>query len=414
MSMKSPTKNSRVPSRKRIQKHVGSVVVIFVIISVFLVLVIYYYLHMKKGVEEGYHGEESKKNMYPTFSLNNNGIGLSLEKAFEKEIGRPIDPIHLSLFSSPDYILEDEVISADESRGDNEWERKLNKYIYYRNNGKEDRKSKKIVVTGLLRNSEKVLPSWQKWVREWVKDWKDYRIVVSENNSVDSTREFLLHWSTMDDKVMILCDDDKVVNQKECNLQGIFQTRYNEKHLAPDRERIQKMSILRNLYHDYICNNYSDFDYVLVIDFDLNGELYQDGIEHSLGLLKEDPKLDAVACNGMLWESQRKEYEYYDSFAHIDKGESFLFSSLKEKQQHDEYVHLTINDLYWNFEAPREVQSAFGGCCLYRMKPFCDAKYGYSEDFISCEHGHFHQTLRMIVNPNMVFLIKLNNGFEEE
>jgi hypothetical protein len=369
---------------------------------------------MKKGVEEGYHGEESKKNMYPTFSLNNNGIGLSLEKAFEKEIGRPIDPIHLSLFSSPDYILEDEVISADESRGDNEWERKLNKYIYYRNNGKEDRKSKKIVVTGLLRNSEKVLPSWQKWIREWVKNWKDYRIVLSENNSVDSTREFLLHWSTMDDKVMILCDDDKVVNQKECNLQGIFQTRYNEKHLAPDRERIQKMSILRNLYHDYICNNYSDFDYVLVIDFDLNGELYQDGIEHSLGLLKEDPKLDAVACNGMLWESQRKEYEYYDSFAHIDKGESFLFSSLKEKQQHDEYVHLTINDLYWNFEAPREVQSAFGGCCLYRMKPFCDAKYGYSEDFISCEHGHFHQTLRMIVNPNMVFLINLNNGFEEE
>jgi hypothetical protein len=203
------------------------------------------------------------------------------------------------------------------------------------------------------------------------------------------------------------------VNQKDCQLLGIFQTRYHEKHLAPDPERIQKMSILRNLYHDYICNYYSDFDYVLVIDFDLNGELYQDGIEHSLGLLKDDLELDAVACNGMLWESERKEYEYYDSFAHIDKGESFLFSSLSEKQQHDEYVHLTINDLYWNFETPREVQSAFGGCCLYRMKPFCDAKYGYSEDFISCEHGHFHQTLRMIVNPNMVFLIQGNNGFEE-
>ena len=352
--------------------------------------------------------EEFDSSLY--FPNSSSAPSLSVEEVFEKQVGRPLDPIHKSLFSTSSYLMEEEENDSMKSRKENEWERKMNKYMYYFQKGKKECASKKIVLTGLLRNSEKAIGLWQKWLERFVKEWKDYRIVLSENNSTDETRPLLLQWQQKNKKVILLCDDEEKINHKECKLTGIFERQYEGQNLAPDQERIQKMSILRNLYHDYCCKHFSDFDYVLVIDFDLNGDLYFDGIYHSIGLFTEDESLDAVACNGMLWNSDKKDFEYYDSFAHIDKGESYLFSSFLAKQQHDEYVHSTVNDLYRNFESPREVESAFGGACLYRTKPFCEGKYSYSDEFLSCEHGHFHQNMKLSVNPHMVFLIMGNNG----
>lgn len=330
----------------------------------------------------------------------------ALETAFTTHLGRPLDPIHSSLFGAPNKFV-DSAPTLNE-----EWKAKFKQFLDWKEKGKKEKKTKKIVVTGLIRNAEAKALLWKSWVTEFVKEWADYRVVISENNSLDRTRSHLLEWSAKDEKVVIMCDDEVIVNQNECNLSGIFSLEYVGRYLAPDVERIQKMSILRNLYRDYICKFFSDFDYVLVIDFDLNGELFIDGLEHSLGMMTNDKTIHGVACNGMLWNPERNDFLYYDSFAHIDKGESYLFPSVQSKQQHDEYIQTTITQRYRNSVKPRQVESAFGGACLYRMKPFCEGKYSFSTDFLSCEHGHFHHNMNITVNPHMVFVIMGNNGYD--
>jgi hypothetical protein len=171
------------------------------------------------------------------------------------------------------------------------------------------------------------------------------------------------------------------------------------------------MSYLRNLYHEYIKINFKTFDYVGVLDMDLKGVLYEDGIFHSVQMMEKDRQIDAVACNGMLWEDSIQQYQYYDSFAHIDVGEPYIFETGKDKQLHDVYVHNSVSHRYRYYEEPREVMSAFGGFCLYRRGSFFHSRYNYSPTFFSCEHAFFHAKMtKLYVNPRNVFLILENNS----
>jgi hypothetical protein len=118
-----------------------------------------------------------------------------------------------------------------------------------------------------------------------------------------------------------------------------------------------------------------------------------------------------MACNGLLWEESQQDFEYYDSFAHIDLGEPFIFETAKDKQNHDKYVHHVLTHRYTAYEDPRHVLSAFGGCCLYKMTPFCKSRYDFSNQYFSCEHAFFHSTMKegVMVNPHFLFLILENN-----
>ena len=143
-------------------------------------------------------------------------------------------------------------------------------------------KEMKVVITGLIRNGAKHISRIRKQTEQLGSHFQDYRILIVENDSTDNTRQQLLAWHDANLRVDVLgCG----VNVNEC----IMKLPKTVDHEA-DRPRIVKMANLRNIYLDHVMNEYSSFDYLIVIDLDLVGTCYIDGIASSFVLSKTTPK----------------------------------------------------------------------------------------------------------------------------
>ena len=83
--------------------------------------------------------------------------------------------------------------------------------------GKRIAAEKGIIFTGLLRDAGKAIPAIRKKVEQVGSKFKNYRVLLVENNSKDGTREKLLQWAKENPRVTILgCG----VNVEECSIQG--------------------------------------------------------------------------------------------------------------------------------------------------------------------------------------------------
>lgn len=308
---------------------------------------------------------------------------------------RPMDPIHLAYYKRSTSNLPS-AKSLQFIRND------LRKYKSEVDVGMNKAKQSKIVITGLLQNGARHIPELRDRCEELVSYFQDYRIIILENNSVDSSRKDLLDWSASNSRVKILCQDPFVANSKECVIDRVSDVR-DKSPLPP---RIQKMATLRNIYLEHIYHYYKDFDYLCVMDMDLEGDLHPDGFLHSVGLI--NPKIDGVACNGMLRLDDEGFY-YYDSFAYTEENDMPAMTDMTQKSEHDSYVHIYMTQLYTSQMVPDRVHSAFGGCALYNLKSMSTKRYNYSQHAYVCEHTFFHEGKSMYVNPRMVFLITHND-----
>jgi hypothetical protein len=161
---------------------------------------------------------------------------------------------------------------------------------------------------------------------------------------------------------------------------------------------------------EFIKNSekYSDFDYLYVLDLDLNGNLFLDGIFHSMYHFERDSSISAISCNGLV-KYGKDGFNYYDSFAYIEYGEKYEWETDFDKRSHDEEVLRYVTEKYTKNMDLDRVYSAFGGLCIYDLSEILEsnAEYDYSKNNkLSCEHTHFHKKLKNIyVNPRMMFLI---------
>lgn len=324
------------------------------------------------------------------------------EKATEEfylRFQRPLDPIHIKYFQQHcnhsnlqknlDWIVKD-----------------LNQYEKEVKLGKQRSQTSSIVIAGLIRNGAFHLPALKEKCAQIVAGFQEYKIILVENNSTDGTRDFLLEWVNEDPNVFVLCQDIFTINEKECDLSALFPKSENLGG-SPLPDRIQKMAFLRNVYLKHVLHYYSNYDYLCILDMDLKGDLYLDGFYHSIQLLERN-SIDAVTCNGMLIQPGTDQYYYYDSFAHIERGDPILWENQTAKSNHDRYVHTYITHKYSTDMKPDSVKSAFGGAALYKIKSLNKCMYDFSSTLFSCEHSYFHKNLRVVVNPRFLFLISQN------
>lgn len=82
-------------------------------------------------------------------------------------------------------------------------------------NGKERVKDKTIVFCGCIRNSASELLSNIPTLEEICDYFKDYRIVVVENNSIDNSKNILKQWSNRNPKVISLIYDFRCPKQRK-------------------------------------------------------------------------------------------------------------------------------------------------------------------------------------------------------
>jgi hypothetical protein len=258
-------------------------------------------------------------------------------------------------------------------------------------------KDKKIIITGLIHNAQSQIQPLQIWFDTISNLCLDCHIVMVENNSIDQTRYYCEEWQrTNPEKVHLVCN--KYACDKTWTIRDIK---------GGESDRIEKMAFLRNLYCEYIKENltFVNFDYVFVLDFDLRGTIFWDGIFDSIYYFSKDPRIDAIACNGMVSGSLL----YYDSFAFARDRSELRWTNHLDKQNHDEDVLRYVSEEYQNSQELDKLSSAFGGFCIYNYNSFILSEYGFEEKFYTCEHCVFHERMKnFYLNPNMVFIIDEN------
>ena len=310
---------------------------------------------------------------------------------YVKNFDRPPDSIISKYFLN----LEEGAIQAD-----------LSIYLNQVKNGARFVKKKSIVMAGLIRNGEKNVPFIKIFYNQMKKICREIKFLIVENNSSDRTRDILLEWSESDDSVIILCNASLETNLPKCNIKG-HDTFYS-KNKTPHVKRIEKLSYLRNVYLEYIDKYLRDFDYLCVMDLDLNGQFFIDGIQNSFYHLSIDSSISAISCNGMV-RVAKDHHNYYDSFAYVELGDTYEWNTEFDKSSHDQDVLVYVTKKYTKNMNLDKVMSAFGGFCIYQLNHITssEARYSHSKNNkLSCEHTHFHRNLQNVyVNPRMIFTI---------
>lgn len=251
-------------------------------------------------------------------------------------------------------------------------------------------KTKKVIIAGLMRDSEYSIETLKANVVKLSDIFDDYRLLVVENNSEDDTRLELLKWSGENSKVKVLgCG----VNAPVCDLNLPKTILHNA-----NTKRIQKMVTLRNIYMDYIEENstlFSDYEYLIVIDFDIQGTFYKEGVGSSGHIFKTRPDIQSICSNGyrVIHFGPVNWIRYFDQYAHLDL------------QQNDRTA------MYRCTDDKEKLISCFNGFTIYKLKSVLKNKYKLKEHdgAAICEHVTFNEQLEhMFINPQMIFVI-VNN-----
>lgn len=272
----------------------------------------------------------------------------------------------------------------------------------------------KIIIVGITRDNDIDFPYMVRHIEHIGASFKDYRVVMIENDSTDGTKENLELWKLDNPKVELLLQDFD-----------------NEK-----RPNHQFLADIRNEYLNFIeKKEYEGFDVLMVLDMDMRNGVDIRGIEDSFSKINQ---WDAVCSNGVLSEKMHM----YDAFAFRDDEfpwAPYQWENIcKDQNRSDEWAEkckkgmlnfngdfsdlkgmwLEKDKLYWKLIVPQiqkiypanhpltPVQSCFGGMAIYKIDFIKGCTYNSIDN--DCEHVPFHQCIRdknnarMIMNPNQL------------
>lgn len=245
----------------------------------------------------------------------------------------------------------------------------IQKSIY----GSKIAKEKRIVFCGLARDIEKYIEKSIIKLEIVGKYFKDYKIIIFENDSSDDTRNLIKTNCTRNNKIILLnCNN---MNSTECKLKN--KKGYDYGMLS--KQRIHKMAQYREQYLNYVKTNLSDYDYMMVCDMDLSGNQCIDGIFTSI--IKSD--WDAIYINGKtsFWGFFGLITITYDGFAFVNYNSEF---TKKNNLGLEILLQILLMNSGINYSKEfYQVKSAFNGYALYKINSIKNASY--IGDY-NCEH----------------------------
>ena len=250
-------------------------------------------------------------------------------------------------------------------------------------------KNTRLAIAILARNCEKSL---KKNFIELQKLEEYYSIdyYIIENDSTDGTKDFLIQWVNDDNhKKLISFNNLELPEEKQIN-----------------GNRIQRMVQYRNLYMDAIEDSGVHYDYLVMVDIDVEYFSAEDIID-SINNKPEDAV--GVFANGRYFYKIGKKYfltNYYDLFAfeienkktNVDK-----LSVLNKKFKNNRFVTCS---------------SAFAGIGIYEYKIIQKIRYKYEEldgnsicehipfNACACQHGKLYIDKQLHVRYEKISLIQ--------
>lgn len=237
-----------------------------------------------------------------------------------------------------------------------------------------------IGIIGLTRNSEKIIRTTLNRIHYLSKFFKSVKVLIFENDSIDSTNEIVTNFI---DKV-----DNLEIHLASKNLD----TKYHEG--GKEEVRRKDMSFYRNTCLSIINRMEWDIEHLIILDTDLYGGFSYEGIFNSLGF---EDEWSAIGSNSLLYnelEDKTLERLFYDTWAYrpIDSW-------------NDCCGEKTNRLIFERGQEPIKVNSCFGGMCIYKYE---DIK-GLSYDDSDCDHVTLHKKLKakgkgIYLNPSQITL----------
>lgn len=249
-------------------------------------------------------------------------------------------------------------------------------YLENLNLGKNICKNSKVVAVSLARNCEKNLQKSIDLIKKI--ESKEFVFFIYENNSIDRTKEILIN--NQNNQINISLNTDQTPHLKNrC------------------RERTINLATYRNICLEWVKQNYSHFDYVLVLDLDADEGFSIDGIYNSISWLNNIENSAGMGSYSLHFKNNK--LSHYDAFAaRLDNWEeSSPFVNDYEKSFNN--YHPDIGS------PPIAFYSCFGGLAVYKMHCFME---GWYDGSMGCEHIWFHKSMsdkgyNMYLNPSSIF-----------
>ena len=245
-------------------------------------------------------------------------------------------------------------------------------------------RQRRIVIAGLCRDVADVIVKNIKISQHIGEAFKDYRIVLFENDSKDDTRLLIKEMVQENGRIILLdCENE------ECRLH------YPEMYeLGPfGKRRYRKMAALRNIYLDYIIRYFADFDYMMIMDFDMLGSTNINGILDSIGR-EIDTEWDAISNMGFMNVPGFIGLLCmpYDALALVFYDEDLVYRTSGTRGK---LVKKFISQLSHNMTNDDliRVRSSFHGMILYKISSILDCKY---DAVYGCEHIAFNAPLKNV------------------
>jgi len=236
------------------------------------------------------------------------------------------------------------------------------------------------VICALCREVVHCLPATAARIERLAGMFARCQTVIFENDSRDATAAWLAQWAAVNSSVHVISE----------RLGTPVSTR------GTGLDRTSRMAYCRNRCRLAALSVGGDFDFVIVLDTDLEGGFSYDGIAHTFGVAD----WDFVGSCGLSHDPQASgdgphyaHYAHYDAFAFRSRGQSGV-SDFR-----------AVNRLNFRRGDPLvPVWSCFGGLGIYRMECFRQAQYEGDD----CEHVTFHRALRalgydrLFLNPSQI------------
>lgn len=212
--------------------------------------------------------------------------------------------------------------------------------------------NKKIVFAGVARDCEPYLDKVLDNIQRLSSMFHESAFVFVENDSSDGTKRALSDWGK---------------NKKNFHL-------INLDGLGRIPVRTLRLEMARNVYLEFVKNDpgFSDYDYFCVVDMDdVNSmPIQESAFEAAINFMEETPNCAGVFANQIgiyydVWALRHKD------LCPVDAWEEALEYSLAHKVSDQEAYDQTFAKRISSIDpssAPIEVESAFGGLGVYKMK----------------------------------------------
>lgn len=241
--------------------------------------------------------------------------------------------------------------------------------------GRERASISHITICGMARNIGGILPVTFARLGELTEHFKDFGIVIVENDSTDDTKAILKKLT------------DSNPGRVYCSIND-----FNWPHLHGfEPERVQRYAMLRNMYREAIFGKFPGTDIILAVDLDCWGGWSIDGLLNGVGWMRRYKDAACMASTSLyqgLMIGSEMQFGHYDTWA------------LRVHSWDEPLMAWKTAWLPPPGSPPVELFSAFGAAAFYRPEAFATTEYVSINGDI--EHAGLHQ--QMIADGWKIYL----------